>query len=364
MPGPAYFPLPLTTDDITTAWLTAALRQRSPGAKVLGCEIVDIIHGTCSKIRLRLTLDETARQAGIAEHVILKGGFEPHSRDLCYMHEREVRSYRDVLPEIPLPVPDCYFADYDPQCCQGIIIMEDLTTRDITFCHALQPQSFEQVARRLSVLARFHAATWGSAELEPGGKWSDLVDFLDTVDRFFNQQTATENWQRFLQSPRGVAVSARFQDREWMIEAWQRMKEFAKQQTYCLLHGDIHLGNLYVERDGTPGFFDPLASRGPGMLEVCYHISASVDSADRPRWEGALVQHYLEALRRHGAEPPTFHDAMQQYGMFLLYGHFIWMTTESEYQTELVNTANAARVSAAMLDHRTFDLLRCVEHAS
>lgn len=356
-----YFPLPVTTDEITSEWLTAAIRQRAPEATVLGCRIVDEIRGTCSKIRLRLDLDQRATTAGIPELVILKGGFEAHSRELCYMHEREVRSYRDVLREIPLPSPRCYFADYDPERQQGIIIMEDLAAAGATFCHALKPQSFEQVARRLQVLARYHAATWDSPELAPGGKWGDLVDFLDTVDRFFAQKTSPEDWQRFLHSPRGVASSVRFQSRDWMLEAWRRLKHFTKQQTYCLLHGDIHLGNLYIDSNDEPGFFDPLASRGPGLLEVAYHIAASVDSGDRRRWEGPLVQHYLDEVKRCGAATPPFDDAMHQYAIFQVYGYFIWMTTESRYQTELVNTANIARVSATMLDHNTFELLQSLD---
>jgi hypothetical protein len=96
------------------------------------------------------------------------------------------------------------------------------------------------------------------------------------------------------------------------------------------------------------------------MLEVSYHVSAAVDVADRPRWEGALVGHYLEGLRGNGAEPPPFDQAMHQYGIFLLYGFFIWMTTESHYQSESVNTANAARVSAAMIDHNVMELISAI----
>lgn len=360
MATPDYFPLPVTREEITTDWLTAALRQRTPEARVLECAIVDEIRGTCSKIRLRLDLDEQSKNAGIPELVMLKGGFEDHSRGLCYMHEREVRGYREVLRDIPLPTPACYFADYDAERQQGIIIMEDLAASGATFCHALKPQSFEQVARRLEVLARFHAATWGSPDLEPDGKWGDLVDFLDTVDNFFALKTAPEHWQRFLNSPRGVATSVLFQDRNWMLDAWQRLKHFTKQQTYCVLHGDIHLGNLYIDKDGEPGFFDLLASRGPGLLEVAYHISASVDSANRPRWEGPLIQHYLDEVKRCGIQPPGIDDAMHQYAIYQVYGHFIWMTTESQYQTELVNTANIARVNNAMLDQDTFNRLQSI----
>ena len=96
------------------------------------------------------------------------------------------------------------------------------------------------------------------------------------------------------------------------------------------------------------------------MLEVSYHISAALDVADRKRSEGALVQHYLDELAGNGVDVPTFDEAMRQYGILLLYGYFIWMTTESHYQTESVNTANAARVSAAMTDHGIINLLTTI----
>lgn len=351
-------PLPITIEEITRDWLTAALRTKKPDVTVRDFQIVDVIRSTTTKIRLRLDLDDAGKRAGIPELVILKGGFEPHSRELGHMHEREVRGYRDVLPVVKLPSPACYFADYDAERQQGIIIMDDLVARGVTFCHATKPQTHEQIARRLGLLAQFHAKTWASPELSPGGKWGDLVDFFDVMQPFFDQNLSRDTWQRFVTSPRGASTSVRFHDREWMLDAWDRLKRFSQQLPHCVLHGDIHLGNLYIERDGTPGFLDTLASRGPGMLEVSYHVSASLDSADRPRSEGALVQHYLDELARNGVDAPAFDEAMRQYGILLLYGYFIWMTTDPYMQTESVNTANAARVSAAMIDHDIVSLLK------
>jgi aminoglycoside/choline kinase family phosphotransferase len=351
------FPLPITVDEVTPRWLTAALRTRAPGVTVRGCEVLEVIHSTTTKIRMRLDRDPAAKQAGIPERIIVKGGFQAHGRELANMHLREVRGYRDVFPEIPLPVPACFFADFDPVRRQGIVILEDLAVRGVEFCHATRPQTQDQVARRLSVLAAFHARTWGSPELERGGRWGELVDFFDVMRPFFDKYTSAENWQRLVSLPRGVATSVRFHDRQWMIDAWDRVTRFGQQLPYCVLHGDVHLGNLYIDTDGTPGFLDTLASRGPGMLEVSYHVSASVDVADRPRWESALVRHYLDELGRNGVRPPDFAAAMRQYGLFLIYGHFIWVTTESHFQTEAVNTANAMRVSSAMIDHDIMGLL-------
>jgi hypothetical protein len=309
------------------------------------------VHTTTTKVRLRLHRDAAAVDAGIPELVIVKGGFQEHGRELAKMHLREVRAYRDVFPVVPLRTPQCYFADYDADRLQGIVIMEDLVARGAEFCHATKPQTYQQVARRLSALAAFHASTWDSPDLDPGGRWSDLVDFFDVMRGFFEKYTSSEHWPRFVNAPRGAATSVRFHDRDWMIDGWTRVTRFGQSLPQCVLHGDVHLGNLYLDTDGAPGFFDPLVSRGPGMLEVSYHVSASVDLADRAQWEGDLVQHYLGELRAYGVEPPPFEDAMRQYAVFLIYGLFIWMTTESHYQSEVVNTANAARVSAAMIDH-------------
>lgn len=356
----SHFPLPIALEEITPAWLTAALRIRAPGVTVRRVEIVNMVHGTTTKIRLRLDLDAAGKQARIPEIVILKGGFEPHSRavGMDQMFEREARAYRDVFPEMPLPTPMCYFADYDDERKQGIVILEDLVQRGVTFCSVLRPQTHEEVARRLTVLAQFHARSWNSPELAPGGKWGDLFEFFGIMQPFFDYYLEPETWDKFVKAPRGASSSVRFHDREWLMNAWKAMTEYSRSLPQCVIHGDIHLGNLYVYPDGAPGFFDSLASTAPGMLEVSYHISGSLDSADRKRWEGSLIQHYLEELARHGVDVPCFDEAMRQYTILLLYGHFIFFTNEIERQAEPLNCAVVSRVSAAMVD---LDYLNVIE---
>lgn len=353
------FPLPIATEEITPEWLTAALRVRAPGVTVRGVETIDAVHGTTTKIRLRLDLDEAGKAAGIPRVVILKGGFEPHSRavGMDQMFEREARAYRDVFPAMPLPTPTCYFADYDDERKQGIVIMEDLKAAGVEFCTVLRPQTHDEVARRLTVLARFHAKSWDSPELAPGGRWGDLFEFFGIMQPFFEHYAEPGNWSRFVAAPRGAASSVRFHDRDWLIRAWKAMTDFARSLPQCVIHGDVHLGNLYIYPDGTPGFFDSLASTAPGMLEVAYHISGSLDSADRKRWEGSLIQIYLDELARNGVAVPSFDEALRQYTVLLLYGHFIFMTNEIERQAEPLNCAVVSRASAAMIDLGFLDVI-------
>src|SRR5918997_332543 len=106
------FPLPLTLEEITPAWLTAALCEKAPGVTVRGVGFADMIRGTCTKIRLRLDLDEAARSAGIPDTLFLKGGFEEHSRKLVFLSKTESLGYRDLLSQSSLNTPKCYFAGF------------------------------------------------------------------------------------------------------------------------------------------------------------------------------------------------------------------------------------------------------------
>jgi len=359
MTGREAFPLPITLEEIDREWLTAALRVQAPGVTVERFEIVDVNHGTCTKVRIRLDMDEAGRAAGIPSSVILKGGFEPHSRNLSYMHEREGRWYRDVLPELGLRAPTSYFADVDEERLQTVIIMEDLVASGVKFCNPLVPQSFEQVQRRLSSLAAYHAKTWNSPDLEPTGRWGWFPDEMILFRTHFDSWGYFEpdTWKRFAELPRGAASSVQFLDPAWVNAARERVGRATADLPRCLVHADTHLGNLYEDVDGTPGFFDSGPLKAPACHEISYHITCALDPADRRRWDRALVQHYLDELARNGVDAPGFDETMYHFSLFLVFGFLIFLVNESHYQPEAINTAYTARFSAAMLDHRTRELI-------
>lgn len=349
--------LPLEIEGITRDWLEGALSGYAPGVRVRGVETVDMIRTTCTKIRLKLDLENNREDAPIPETVILKGGFEPHSRAMSFMHHREAKSYATLLPPLGLRTPAPYFAQWDEASQQGIVIMEDLVARGVKFCSPLHPQGFEQVARRLKDLAVLHGKTWDSTEMQPGGKWDWLEDWAGNLDVYFGQFTEEATWNSYINSPRGAAVSTLFHDRHWMRDAMDRMGALSRALPLSACHGDTHLGNLYVDTDGTPGFYDSIAHKAPAMFEISYHVGGALDLADRPRLEAGLIQYYLDELRTHGVTPPSFEEAMHQYAVYLAYGYLVFIINDSIFQPEAYNTAYAARFSQAMLDHDTMGKL-------
>lgn len=354
-------PLPMTVEEITPEWLTAALRIKAAGATVRGCETLSTVNGTTTVIRLRLDLDDAAKLAGIPERVILKGGFEPHSRHMAELHKLEVQGYRDVMSVLGLPCAACYFADYREEQRQGIVIMEDLSLRKVDFCSALKPQTFNQVAGRLTTLARFHAKTWNSPEFKTG-RWSWVEPGLGPLrDMWHRAYMQPEVWSKFVNSPRGAASSVRFHDLQWARDALDRLVRLSDSLPHVVVHGDAHLGNTYIDQNGGHGFYDPMIHRDHAIRDVGYHLAGALDTYDRRRWEGALLQHYLDELARQGVQPPSFDELLRIYGAYLALGFFIWLCNDTRFQTEQINTANAARFSAAMIDHDTVGILRTLD---
>lgn len=350
-------PLPLTSVAVDADWLTRALRQRRPGVTVRDARVEDVILGTSTKIRVRVTAEgEGADMLGPT--LIVKGGFEAHSPGMAAMYANEARFYADIQPVVPMPSPLCHFAGSDPASHQAIVIMEDLRRPGVVFCDALRPQTFTQIARRLETMAAYHAATWESDHFLPGGRWADIASRFDGWGlEYMRRYLVPDVWAHYMAQPRGAAVSTRLHDRDWMERALAEIGEIQHAQPKCLIHGDTHLGNLYVMEDGAPGYFDAQVARTAWHHEVSYHIICAADAADRAGWERDLLAVYLDALAIAGGSTLDREAAWLDYRRSILWGLFVFLTNEVRFQTEAVNTAYAARFGQAAVDHDLRGLL-------
>jgi hypothetical protein len=348
--------LPTRPEGVTRDWLEAALQTRRPRLRLEAAEVIDVLPGTSTKIRVRIRPKEPDPELPVS--LIVKGGFEEHSATMGPMYLNEMRFYRDVQPYVAIRSPRCFYTGTEPGSYQSIVIMEDLVPRGVRFCDPLQPQTPAQVARRLSAMARYHAQTWMSADFEPGGRFDWIGGRHEGWSVTYQAHYLEEKrWQHYMEQPRGLAVAAELRDRAWMQHALAALGEYHREWPVCLCHGDTHLGNLYEEPDGSPGFFDAQVARGPWQLEVTYHLVCALDIADRRHHERELLRHYLSQLARHGVEPPAFASAWEAHRREIAYGLFIFLINETRFQTEAVNTAYTSRFGAAAVDHGTHELL-------
>ena len=347
--------LPETVYEIDTDWFNHALRAGGHHVTVTRAERLDVIHATCTKARFRLNYDG---DSSLPERMILKGAFEPHSERMQSMYQWEARFYAEIAPHVSLNVPRAFHAGVEPGGWRAATLMEDLTVRGVRFCRAQEPLGFGHVQRRLDQLATLHARSWNSPDLQPGGRWDWVQRRFGAFSQAYNDYyLEAERWAACMASPRGVAVSGKLQDRNWMRHALARLTAFEAEDPFCLNHGDTHPGNLYVDADGTPGFLDVTVMRSPWWAEIAYHLVASIDIAERRAWEGPLLGYYLARLADAGGPRLAFEHAWLRYRQAIAYGLFIFLINETRFQSEATNTAYTARFGTAAIDHDTVGLL-------
>lgn len=348
--------LPRTLDQLTPSWLEGALRQRRPEARVASMTVLDVIPGTSTKVRVAVGGEDGSGR--LPDTLIIKGGFEEHSARMGPMYENEARFYADVQPRITMRSPACYFAAADPSGEQSIVILEDLRAAGVRFLEPLRPLDFDSVARRLRAMAVYHAQSWESPLFRTGSAWESVPSrFADWAMVYTDHYLAPERWAHYMASPRGAAVSTRYHDPAWMRSALTALGEAERSGPICLIHGDTHLGNLYEEAGGAPGFFDAQVVRASWSTEVSYHIVCALDLSDRRKWETGLVEIYLEALAGEGIAAPGIDEGMRRYAEGVANGLFIFLVNQIDFQTEAVNTAYAARFGSAAVDHNLRSLI-------
>jgi hypothetical protein len=356
--------LPLQVEDITPSWLTSALECRYEGVSVESLAIADVMYGTATKVRAHPAYNSRGRELGLPDSLIVKGGFVPEYRNLnAYIYEYETRFFNEVRPRLRANVPDCFYGQTDRATGQSIVILEDLRSRDVEFCRVQKTMSYAQAAAFLDALACWHAQFWLSPALDDNGE----LGWLASQDPLPDGEAGTYHWGQlkpdvfasYTQLPRGAAVPKRFHDRDWMERALLDLREFDRVGPMTFLHGDVHLGNLYFDRDGTPGFLDWQSyRRGPWAHDVTYFLISALDVGDRPKWERPLLAYYLERLAAHGVQtPPSFDDALNAYRRHIVYGLFFWLVNPVEWQVEVNNCAVAPRFAMAALDHEIYDLM-------
>ena len=339
--------------DITPEWLDGILADRNPGLLVDGVSIVDVQHGACTKVRVAVRTNRN----DFPSSLMMKAGFEPHSAAMRGMHVNEYHAYADLLPTVQLNAPRCYGAVMDDEGLARVIL-EDLCLRDVRFLSLQSPSGFDLAARFLEGLARLHARWWNAPDLATRFAWAPDTS-ESSLAHYFSLLTTPEQFERYVTAPRGALMPKVLLDPDRIRAAHRAMTaaHISENVAMVINHGDMHLGNLYLDADGTPGFLDMQPRLGAWSIDVSYFLIAGLDWVDRRRWEVALLQHYLQCLKQEGIEPPMLDAALAAYRRDVIWGFLIWLLNSSRFQTEANNTAAAARFAMAMIDHDSFVVL-------
>jgi hypothetical protein len=319
--------LPERVDQVDAAWLTRLLQNRYPGLVIENMEVLKLINTHTTKMRLALDFNQAGRVAGIPRQVCLKANWSGNFRNVD-ITELEARFYYFVRDSLNIPAPAYYYADWDPEDGQGIVVMEDLELKGGEFGQSLQHIGVDGVARALEGLARLHGAWWASPKLESQG-W--LPTSMQTPVDSDQLQIMWEYAQANMAKPdfRKVISPWVLDDPQRFVRAYQSLNRFEQSQTgpRCVVHGDCHLGNSYRRPDGERIWLDwQLVRKGRPWRDLTYFMVGSLTIEERRQSERALHKHYRDALVATGAQGVADLDEIfEHYRRWIIYGQQAWI---------------------------------------
>jgi hypothetical protein len=330
------------------AWLTAALGQRFPGITVASVQPGPIVSRVSTNARFRVEYAGRV-PAEFPTCLCVKGYFTDCSETAAASRTAgipEALFYRHLVGSTGVRTLECFYADVDQRTQHGVIITNDVAAQGATFLDALSPFGADQVAESLEQYAILHGRTWARAGFDE--PW--LGPRLEATMRARGLPVISGNFE----GPIGARVPEPVRDARRLLEAVRRLAHLLeKAEPRCLLHGDAHVGNLYLNGGDQPCLVDwQLVQRGPWYLDVGYHLGCTLSPEDRRRTESDLLAHYLDRLRAEGADPPSWDDARRDIRLGLLYGFFLWAITLKV--DPLITTAMLERLGTAVADHEAY----------
>lgn len=348
---PSNDPLPITTKELTPAWFSKILDKR-----VKEVVITDTIHGTASKILVKLTYEDP----NSPKAVCIKGGFNPAilalQPSVSQMYLLEAEFYHYIGPTVQMRLPDVQYCAVDEVRGQGIVVLADLKAAGYTFGNPLEAWPVDRIRAGVEQLATLHAKTWGA---EPRDfPWLNREFSIRDIMRSL---LTAKSWGARFQGDARPPVPNQLEDRDRMAMAFETLWSNIDDRMNCIVHGDPHIGNTFITPTGEPGFLDwQCIHRGSAVHDVAYFIAGSLSIDDRRENDGQLFQHYLDTLHQKGGPKYDKEELWDEYRKHTLHG-FVWSLVPPEMQPRELGDAMARRYCAAIMDLKTLELLEGLE---
>lgn len=354
MPEPA---IPVEVGDITPEWLSWALEE-----DVAGVDVLDRHSGTTGRARVAVTYANDPEGTRPASVFVKLAPFDVQQREFVKMAGlgvAEARFYRDLALEITLRIPGAHYAEIDDDG-RYVMVLEDLAAADCRFPRPGDADVDEYGAGLVEALARLHAPFWDSPRLRDGGDL-EWVTHGHRTGRNVPRRAEGGGFVGMALEQFGDDMGPDFRRlAELYIEhSAVIMEKVLDEGTPTLIHGDPHLGNLFID-GGRVGFLDwAMLDRRTGMRDVSYVLCNSIPPDIRRANERDWVALYLATL----AEGGVHLDADVAWEQYRLYAVYSWVSATStaavgaRWQAAKVGQGGMRRATASIEDLDTVGLL-------
>ncbi|KAI8965045.1 kinase-like domain-containing protein [Daldinia sp. FL1419] len=341
--------LPVTPQEVSAAWLGGVLRQNVQHFEITST----LLDQTAGKVLLNIEYDNGKRDA-----LCLKGSFNPdmmamdgYGDILRAIYTREVDFFNRVAPSLTaIRLPKVWWAGANIEQPQAIVVMDNLKEKGYTFGTTLEPWSIQSVEAGVEQLAALHASTWNISTRDYPWLTPDYEEIMIGL---------TETWDDLVLAPGRPAVPDIIRNKERTVAAMKKHFATKNPKFLCLLHGDPHPGNTFIDQDGKPSFLDwQTVHVGSAFHDFSYFVVGALSIDDRRRYELSILNHYLEKLAEYGGPNLTVkdEDVVIEYKKSIMAG-MGWVLTPYDMQRKECIFAMVERYCAAFKDHHVIELV-------
>jgi ecdysteroid kinase len=311
--------VPTSPEEITPEWLSAALADVDGSISVSAIAVEPIGVGV-GVMSLLFRLTPTYASGRGPDSLVAKIA-PPYEmvRTIAAgyrFYETEVAIYRNLSPELGMRPPRLYYAAYNPDSDDFVILMEDLGR--LRCDDQLEGCPIEDARAVIHQLALHHAHWWQDERLGE----SYVPRFSREPYPQFNAQAASMSWpiidERF-----GHLIPERIRD---LASRWPEVGPpllvDIENHPLTLCHGDVRLDNIFFHDDdaSTVSLVDwAIASAASGVNDLGYFMSQSLTVENRRAYETELTRLYYDTLLEHGVTGYPFDDFWLGYRRAILF---------------------------------------------
>src|SRR5688572_11493627 len=229
--------IPVEVQDITAAWLQDVMRAHAPGAVLRAIDVVEAHSGTTGRARVVLTHDDPR----LPRSVFVKlAPFDVGQRAFVEqqgMGRAEARFYAEIAAEVPVRHPRPWYAAHD-DAGRYVMVLEDLPTGTSYPSHRDVDRAF--VGRAVDAMATLHARFWATPRF---ARDRDLA-WVERRSRGYGSAAHLVSFA--VEQLGGELPEASRRLGAVYLERADGVAELLARGTPTLIHGDAHLGNMYV----------------------------------------------------------------------------------------------------------------------
>lgn len=351
--------IPATADAIDAGWLSGALAPRHPGVRVRAVEVTSRQEWTNAHAWLHIDYDEAAGAPDTLFCKLLPA--DPARRGAIAatgMGLREALFYERLAPRLALRTPVAHAVRHDAASGAFVMLLEDLAAGACTVSDGPTGIPPARAARALADLAELHLRFEDPARRAAEADWVPPPPASDNDYGARMLRYGLENHRDRLSDRFAGLAELYIAERAALHALWS-----GGPGPLTVIHGDAHIGNLFMDRDRI-GFYDwGMVQQGRGLRDVSYFLTMSLTPGDRREHEALLLRRYLDEREARGGAPLAFADAWQAHRLYASYAvvaccQVVTFPQNATAKRRVFAESLLARAEAAIADLRVMEALR------